>query len=123
MNLIELKGHLWAHEKETQPFRDSLNGLNKDFYTFLARQYTKKTANKHTMIVDLFIIFLCDYTDARDIQSITKGMINSQFRFWWKRKVCSSETDNDLNVALKKLFNFLAQEQFIVNEVAIKPKE
>jgi len=72
------------------------------------------------MIVDLLITFLCVYTDTRDIQSITKGMVNSQFRFWWKRKVCSSETDNDLNVALKKFFNFLAQEQFIMNEVNIK---
>ena len=120
MNLIELEEHLKAHEQETQPFRDLLTGLNEAFYTFLARKYTKKTANKHTMVVELFITFLCDYTDARDIQSITKGMVNSQFRSWWKRKVCSGETDNDLKVALKKFFNFLAQEQFIVNEVAIK---
>ena len=120
MNLIELEERLKAHEQETQPFRDLLTGLNEAFYTFLARKYTKKTANKHTMIVELFITFLCDYTDARDIQSITKGMVNSQFRSWWKRKVCSGETDNDLKVALKKFFSFLAQEQFIVNEVAIK---
>ena len=57
MNLMELEGHLKSHEQETQQFRDLLTSLNEAFYTFLARKYTKKTANKHTMIVELFITF------------------------------------------------------------------
>ena len=59
----------------------------------------------------LFIDFLCGYTDVEDINDITKGMVNTHFKQWWKRKVWDSTTPEQLKVALNKFFIFLANEK------------
>ena len=74
-------------EEARAPFRDSLEQLNQEFGVFLASKYAKKTVRKHTSIVELFIHFICGYTDVEQIEDITKGMVNSHFRKWYKRKV------------------------------------
>lgn len=40
----------------------------------------------------------------------------SNFRRWWKKKVWDSTTENELRIALKKFFTFLADEHGIINE-------
>ena len=40
--------------------------------------------------------------------------VNTHFRKWWKRKVWDSSTRDDLRIALKKFFRFLASEKGIV---------
>ena len=107
-------------EKDRQPFRDSLEKLNEDFADYLAKKYKKATIRKHFGIVDLFIDFICRYTDVEKLEEVTRGMVNSEFRSWWKRKVWDSTTDNERRVALKKFFTFLAGEKNIVNEKALK---
>ncbi|MEG3439451.1 hypothetical protein V0288_20155 [Pannus brasiliensis CCIBt3594] len=102
-------------ERETAPFRELLEGLNREFEKFLAGKYVAKTVRKHTGIVGLFIDFICGYTDVKEISEITRGMVNSHFRSWYKRKVLDSATDNDLKVALRKFFQFLASEKEITN--------
>ena len=108
-----------AAEEARAPFRESLEQLNRDFASFLAAKYSKKTVRKHTNIVELFIHFICGYTDVEAIEDITKGMVNSHFRKWYKRKVWDSSTESDLRVALKKFFQFLATEKGITNEKAL----
>ena len=98
------------------PFRSRLNGLNTEFRNYLATKYSKRTVAKHTSIVELFIDFVCDYTDVMAIEEITKGMVNSQFRRWYKRKVWDSTGPDELRVALKKFFQFLDQHKGIRNE-------
>ena len=98
------------------PFRSRLNGLNTEFRNYLATKYSKRTVAKHTSIVELFIDFVCDYTDVMAIEEITKGMVNSQFRHWYKRKVWDSTGPDELRVALKKFFQFLDQHKGIRNE-------
>lgn len=107
-------------EEARAPFRDSLEQLNQEFGIFLASKYAKKTVRKHTSIVELFIHFICGYTDVEQIEDITKGMVNSHFRKWYKRKVWDSSTESDLRVALKKFFQFLATEKGITNQTALK---
>lgn len=107
---------LEAAEAARAPFRERLKSLNKEFAAFLTVKYVPKTVRKHTNIVDLFIHFICGYTDVEEIEEITKGMVNSQFRSWYKRKVCDSSTESDLRVALNKFFQFLEKEQGIVNQ-------
>jgi site-specific recombinase XerD len=107
---------LEATETARAPFRENLEQLNQEFSNFLATQYVPKTVRKHTNIVDLFIHFICGYSDVEAIDEITKGMVNSQFRSWYKRKVGDSATESDLRVALKKFFQFLATEKGIVNQ-------
>ena len=98
------------------PFRSRLTGLNTEFGNELATKYSKRTVAKHTSIVALFIDFVCDYTDVMAIEEITKGMVNSQFRRWYKRKVWDSTGPDELRVALKKFFQFLDQQKGIRNE-------
>jgi len=112
-----------AAEKERAPFREELLALHEDFYDYLYDKYTERTARKHAMVVEMFIEFLCRYTDVRDISEITRGIVGSHFREWWKRKVWDSRNPDDLRVALKKFFGFLAAEKNIVNEKAIKALE
>ena len=106
-------------EKARQPFREYLESLNNEFEAYLAEAYTKKTARKHSSVVDLFIHFLCGYTDVESLEEVTKGMANSQFRQWYHRKVISSAKDNDLKVAIRKFFQFLETEKGIKNEKAL----
>jgi site-specific recombinase XerD len=106
-------------EQARAPFREHLEMLNQEFAAFLAEKYVKKTVRKHTGIVDLFIHFICGYTDVESIEEITKGMVNSQFRSWYKRKVWDSSTESDLRVALKKFFHFLATEKNIINQTVL----
>ncbi|NJK29360.1 MAG: site-specific integrase [Acaryochloris sp. SU_5_25] len=106
-------------EAARAPFRESLEQLNHEFAEFLATKYAPKTVRKHTGIVDLFIHFICGYTDVEQIADITKGMVNSHFRSWYKRKVMDSATESDLRVALRKFFQFLASEKGIVHQKVI----
>ena len=71
---------------------------------------------KYTGIVDMFIEFICRYTNVEKIEDITKGMVNSQLRSWYKRKVWDSATESDLRVALKKFFQFLATEKGTIDQ-------
>jgi len=98
-------------EAAREPFRQSLERLNEEFGEFLATKYVAKTVRKHTSIIDLFIHFICGYTDVNALEEITKGMVNSHFRSWYKRKVMDSATESALRVALKKFFQFLATEK------------
>jgi site-specific recombinase XerD len=107
---------LEAAEAERAPFKRSLEKLNQEFADFLAAKYVPKTVRKHTGIVDMFIEFICRQTDVEKIEDITKGIVNSQFRSWYKRKVWDSATETDLRVALKKFFQFLATEKGIVHQ-------
>ncbi len=109
-----------AAEKERAPFREHLMTLQADFYDHLADRYSERTARKHASIIGMFVEFICRYTDVQDISEITRGMVNSHFRAWWKRKVWDSSTPDDLRVALKKFFAFLASEKGIVNEKVLK---
>ena len=107
-------------EEKREPFRQSLLSLNQEFYHFLNTKYSERTTRKHTFIVELFIDFICRQTDVEEIEEITRGMVNTHFKKWWKRKVWDSTTPNELRVALRKFFLFLSEEKNIVNEKALK---
>ena len=93
-----------------------MENLSNDFSQHLENNYSRKTVRKHIGIINLFIDFLCRYTDVGSIEDITRGMVNTHFRKWWKRKVWDSTTENELRVALKKFFYFLSEEKSITNE-------
>jgi len=112
--------HMKEAEKRREPFRQHLKQLNEDFYQYLSFKFTEKTANKHSGIVHVFIDFICGYTDVEDIKDITIGMVNTHFKQWWKRKVWDSTTPEQLKVALKKFFTFLANEKGIANDKVLK---
>ena len=107
-------------EKKREPFRQYMLNLNQEFEDYLYTMLSDRTVQKHTSIVFLFIDFICKQTDVESIEEITRGMVNTHFKKWWKRKVWDSTTPDQLRVSLKKFFKFLAAEQKIVNERALK---
>ena len=64
-------------EEGREPFRQYLASLNKEFGSYLSKKFTKRTVSKHTGIVEMFIEFLCRYTDVKSIDDITRGIANS----------------------------------------------
>lgn len=102
-------------EKAREPFRRRLEGLKDEFSNYLAAKYARRTVDKHTWIVDMFVEFICNQTDVQTIEEITRGMVGTHFRQWYRRKVLDSATPDDLRVALKKFFQFLETEKGISN--------
>jgi len=107
-------------EEERKPFRELLIELNEEFHHQLLEKFSAKTARKQSGVVQLFIDFLCRYTDVTKIEDITRGMVNTHFQSWWKKKVWDNTSPNEIRVALKKFFRFLADTKGIVNEKTLK---
>ena len=107
-------------EERREPFRQALLSLNSEFHQFLLTRYSERTARKHASIVELFVDFICRRTDVERIEEITRGMVNTHFKKWWKRKVWDSTSPDELTVALRKFFVFLATEKNIVNEKVLR---
>jgi site-specific recombinase XerD len=106
-------------QKEREPFKRKLVGLNEEFHDYLLQKYSERTAQKHSTIINLFIDFICRQTDVESIEEITRGMVNTHFKKWWKRKVWDSTTPDELRVALKKFFKFFETEKGIFNTKAM----
>jgi hypothetical protein len=104
---------LAAAEAAREPFRRHLEGLNEAFGASLATKYTRTTVLRHTGVVSLFIDFLCDYTDVARLEDVTRGMVNSGFRRWAKRKVWGGPEGEELRVGLRRFFRFLAADKGI----------
>ena len=107
-------------EKQREPFRQYLLGMNQDFRESLESKFSARTARQHSSIVELVVDFICRHTDVEKIEGITKGMVNTHFKNWWRKKVWDSTTPDQLRVALRKFFVFLAEDKGIVNERVLK---
>jgi len=110
---------LGQFERAKEPLRAQLEQYADDFARTLAHQYAPKTVRKHTAIITLFIEFVCWQTDVERLEEITRGMANSAFRQWYLRKV-GDRTESELKTAVRKFFQFLAQEKGVRNEVVLK---
>jgi site-specific recombinase XerD len=110
---------LGQFEQEKAPLRTQLEQYARDFAHALAQQYAPKTVRKHTLIIELFIDFVCWDTDVQRIEEITRGIANSAFRQWYLRKV-GDRTESELKTAIKKFFQFLDQEKGLRNEAVLK---
>ena len=110
---------LGQFQRAKEPLRTQLEQYADDFARTLAHQYAPKTVRKHTAIIALFIEFVCWQTDVERLEEITRGMANSAFRQWYLRKV-GDRTESELKTAVRKFFQFLAQEKGVRNEAVLK---
>ena len=108
-------------QEARRPCRQSLEGLRAEFAQPLAARYRRQTVREHAQIVALFVDFLCDDADVTAIEEVSRGMANSAFRQWYRRKVLGAATADDLRVALKTSFQVLATEQGIHNPQVVAP--
>ena len=109
---------LGQFERTKEPLRVQLEQYADDFARTLAQQYAPKTVRKHTAIITLFIEFVCWQTDVERLEEITRGMANSAFRQWYLRKV-GDRTESELKTAVRKFFQFLAQDKGVRNEAVL----
>ncbi len=118
--LFEYMQALKDSEELKKPLRNQMTQLNLEFHEYLSGKYSERTAKKHSLIIEMLIEFICRYTDIVDLDEITKGIVNTEFRKWYKRKVWDSSTPNDLKIAVKKFFTFLAEEKDLHNKKVLK---
>ncbi len=111
---------LKAAEEVRAPFHHSLDEINAAFAASLEKKYSRRTVVKHSGIVDLFIIFLCDYTDVERLEDVTRGMVNGHFRRWYRSKVLDRMDPDEIRVALRKFFGFLDEQKGIHNPTALE---
>ena len=111
-------------EEHRAPFKTQAEVLAAEFITSLRRQgLSKRTINKHQMNMEMFIVYLTQYTDADDFATIRKGMVNTEFFQWYRRKVLNRCDPASLKSTTKKFFKFLAEEKGIYNEHVLgKPR-
>jgi hypothetical protein len=106
-------------EHDKAPLRKQLEQCARDFERLLAQQYVPKTVRKHMAILALFIDFVCWDTDVRRIEEITRGIANSAFRQWYRRKV-GDRTESELKTTIKRFFQYLDRNKGITNEAVLK---
>ena len=118
----QFQGYLHAMaeaEDARAPFRRSLEARLAEFGAALAAKYTRKTVRQHVGVVEAFIAFLCDYTDVERLEEVTRGMVNSHFQRWYRRKVWDDTDSAALRVALRRFFQFLRTSKGIHNPQAL----
>ncbi|WP_295389958.1 hypothetical protein [uncultured Thiodictyon sp.] len=89
--------------------------LRKDFEARLSEKLSKRTVNKHIVIISCLTDFLCFDCGVRCLDDLTVGMVNSRFRRWYGSKIADA-TESEVKTAVRKFFLFLAEEKGFNNE-------
>ena len=77
-----------AQEQRRAPFKAEAETLADEFIDYLDEQgLSKRTIRKHGQNIEIFIVYLTQYTDADDFATVRKGVVNTEFFRWYRRKV------------------------------------
>ena len=108
---------LEAREERRAPFKAQAEALVDEFIDYMHEQdLSERTIRKHGRNIDIFIVYLTQYTDADDFATVGKGMVNTNFFRWYRRKVLHRLDQASLKSSTKKFFKFLAERKGIYNE-------
>jgi site-specific recombinase XerD len=108
---------LEAWEQHRAPFKAQAEALVDEFIEYLYDQgLSERTIRKHSQNIGIFVVYLTQYTDADDFAAIRKGMVNTEFFRWYRRKVLNRLDQASLKSSTKKFFRFLAEQKGIYNE-------
>ena len=106
-----------AWEEHRAPFKAQAEALADEFIKDLRRQgLSERTIRKHGQNIEIFIVYLTQYTDADDFATVRKGVVNTEFFRWHRRKVLARLDQASLKSTTKKFFQFLAERKGIYNE-------
>jgi site-specific recombinase XerD len=104
-------------ERHRAPFKAQAEALAEEFIAHLYDQgLSERTIRKHGQNIDIFIVYLTQYTDADDFAAVRKGVVNTNFFRWYRRKVLNRLDQASLKSTTKKFFKFLAKQKGIYNE-------
>jgi site-specific recombinase XerD len=108
---------LEAWEAFRAPFKTQAEALVDEFIDYLHEQgLSRPTINKHGRNIGIFIVYLTQYTDADDFATVRKGVVNTEFFRWYRRKVLNRCDPASLQSTTKKFFKFLAEKKDLYNE-------
>jgi hypothetical protein len=97
--------------------------MNQEFSAFIAEKFTQRTANKHSFIAGCFIDYITFDMGVMDLQELTKGMVNSSFQVWFKRKI-GANTKEEVAASMKKFLDFLTiNKGFVIRNLVEKTKK
>jgi hypothetical protein len=103
------------------PFRNMMMALKEEFGEHQLRiGHHPHVAKLRCEIVQVFTDYLASETDVDSVVAITRGMANSGFWSYWKRKVIDTTTPReDVKEAMLCFFVFLSDAKGIDNHKAI----
>lgn len=108
---------LETRDRRRAPFKARAEAVASEFIDYLDEQdLSERTISKHSQNIEIFIIYLTQYTDADDFATVRKGTVNTEFFRWYQRKVWDRLDQASLKSTTKKFFKFLAERKGIYNE-------
>jgi site-specific recombinase XerD len=116
-SMEEYVAALETRDRRRAPFKARAEALAGEFIDYLYEQgLSERTVRKHGQNIEIFIVYLTQYTDADDFATVRKGAVNTEFFRWYQRKVWNRMNQASLKSTTKKFFKFLAERKGIVNE-------
>ncbi|HEC96237.1 MAG TPA: hypothetical protein ENI59_00990 [Euryarchaeota archaeon] len=105
-------------EEERKPFVEKCEAILEEFYDYLVNEkgLSEKTAGDHCFVISMFNEFLAWQTDVWDYSEVTKGIANTYFKQWYKRKVWGGPPVDRIPVSIRKFFLFLREKKKIRNK-------
>jgi site-specific recombinase XerD len=105
-----------AWERHRAPFKAQAEALADEFIDYLDEQgLSGRTIRKHSQNIEIFVVYLTQYTDADDLSTVRKGVVNTEFFRWYRRKVLNRLDQASLKSTTKEFFKFLAERKGIYN--------
>ena len=105
-------------EEERRPFVEKCEAILEEFHDYLVNEkgLSERTASDHCFVISMFNEFLAWQTDVWDYSEVTKGIANTYFKQWYKRKVLGSPPIERIPVSIRKFFLFLKEKKGIHNK-------
>ena len=105
-------------EEERKPFVEKCEATLNEFYDYLMNEkgLSEKTVDRHCFIISVFNEFLAWQTDVWDYSEVTKGIANTYFKQWYKRKIWGGPSIEKIPVSIRKFFLFLKEKKGIHNK-------
>ncbi|MDI6916276.1 MAG: site-specific integrase [Thermoplasmatales archaeon] len=105
-------------EEKRKPFVDKCEAILDEFYDYLVDEkgLSERTANSYYQVIHIFNEFLARQTDVWDYSEVTRGIVNTYFKQWYKRKVWGGQGIERIPVSIKKFFLFLKEKKGIHNK-------
>ncbi|MBI5001517.1 MAG: hypothetical protein HZB92_08365 [Euryarchaeota archaeon] len=109
-------------EEERKPFVEKCEAILDEFYDYLVdeKSLSERTANSHYQVIHIFNEFLARQTDVGDYSEVTKGIANTYFKQWYRRKVWGGPNIDRISITLKKFFLFLKEKKGIHNKKVLE---
>lgn len=108
-------------EEERKPFVENCEAILDEFYDYFVDEkgLSERTVNSHYQMIHIFNEFLARQTDVWNYSEVTKGIANTHFKHWYKRKVLGGPSTDKISISIRKIFLFLKEKKGINNKTVL----